>query len=175
MGMSRTRNSRPPEPNDLAMVADLACTNTALRSAARRLGQLYDEAMEPSGLKATQSAVLAKIEEFSANAPNEGPTLQMLAERLGVQISALTHALKPLLRDGLVKVRQDDKDKRAKHALLTAAGKARLKEAIRLWAAVNDRVETVLGPGSAQTLRALADSVSSDAFLQSYKANKRLG
>ncbi len=175
MGMSKTRNSRSREPNDVTMIADLACTNTALRRAARRLGQLYDDAMGPAGLKATQAAMLAKIEEFSANAPHEGPTLQMLAERLGVQISALTHAMKPLLRDGLVKVRQDDEDKRTKHAVLTAAGKARLKEAIRLWAAVNNRVEAMLGPGSAQTLRALADSVSSEAFLQSYKANKRLG
>jgi DNA-binding MarR family transcriptional regulator len=171
--MSKSRNPLPP--NDITMVAELACTNTALRRAARRLGQLYDDAMGPAGLKATQAAVLAKIEEFSANTPNAGPTLQALAERLGIQISALTHALKPLLRDGLVKVRQDTDDKRTKHAVLTASGKARLKEALRLWAAVNNRVEAVLGPGSAQTLRALADSVSSDAFLQSYKANERRG
>jgi DNA-binding MarR family transcriptional regulator len=175
MGMSKARNPKPPEPIDITMVADLACTNTALRRAARRLGQLYDDAMGPAGLKATQAAMLSKIEEFSANTPNEGPTLQMLAERLGIQISALTHAMKPLLRDGLIKVRQDDEDKRTKHAILTASGKARLKEALRLWAGVNNRVEAVLGPGSAQTLRALADSVSSDAFLKSYKANKRLG
>lgn len=173
--MSKTKSPRPPELNDLTMVADLACTNTALRRAARRLGQLYDDAMGPAGLKATQAAMLAKIEELSASAPNAGPTLQVLADRLGIQISALTHAMKPLLRDGLIKVRQDDEDKRTKHAILTASGKARLKEAIRLWAGVNNRVEAVLGPGSAQTLRALADSVSSDTFLQSYKANKRMG
>jgi DNA-binding MarR family transcriptional regulator len=130
--------------------------------------------MGPAGLKATQAAVLAKIEEFSAEVSNEGPTLQMLAERLGIQISALTHALKPLLRDDLVKVRQDDDDRRTKHAILTAAGKTRLKEAIRLWAEANNRVEAVLGPGSAQMLRALADNVSSEAFLQSYKAKQRL-
>jgi DNA-binding MarR family transcriptional regulator len=134
---------------------------------------LYDDAVGPAGLKATQAAVLAKVDEFSAEAPHQGPTLQMLAERLGVQISALTHALKPLLRDGLVKVRQDDEDKRAKHAILTAAGKTRLKQAIRLWAEANNRVEAVLGPGSAQTLRALADGISSEAFLQSYKAKQR--
>ena len=99
--------------------------------------------------------------------------LQSTAERLGIQISALTHALKPLLRDGLVKVRQDDEDKRTKHAILTAAGKARLKEAIRLWAEAYNRVEAVLGPGSAQMLRALADNVSSEAFLESYKAKQR--
>lgn len=171
--MSRTKSSRPPTSTDVTL-ADLACTNTALRRAARRLGQLYDDAMGPAGLKATQAAVLAKIEEFSAEVPHEGPTLQMLAERLAIQISALTHALKPLLRDGLVKVRQDDEDRRTKRAMLTTAGKARLKEAIRLWDEANRRVEVVLGPGAAQTLRALADSISSEAFLQSYKANQPL-
>lgn len=173
MGMSRTRNP-PPSKSTSITVADLACTNTALRRAARRLGQLYDDAMGPAGLKATQAAMLSNIEEFAAQSPHEGPTLQVLAERLGVQISALTHALKPLLRDGLVKVRQDDDDRRTKHAILTAAGKARLKEALRLWAEANNRVETVLGPSTAQTLRALADNVSSEAFLESYKAKQPL-
>ncbi len=172
MEMSRIRSSTPSKSTGVT-IADLACTNTALRRAARRLGQLYDDAMGPAGLKATQAAMLSSIEEFSAQSPHKGPTLQILAERLGVQISALTHALKPLLRDGLVKVRQDDVDRRTKHAILTAAGKARLKEAIRLWAEANNRVEAVLGPGSAQMLRALADNVSSEAFLESYKAKQR--
>src|ERR1700748_863824 len=37
------------------------CNNTALRRAARRLGNLYDDALEPVGLKATQMGLMAEI------------------------------------------------------------------------------------------------------------------
>jgi hypothetical protein len=45
-----------------------------------------------------------------------------------------------------------------------------LSEAVWRWAAANDRVEAVLGPASAANLRALADQVSSDAFLAAYRS-----
>ena len=145
------------------------CTNTSLRLAARRLGQLYDEALMPMGLKATQLALIAEIEKLMAAFP-QGPTLQDLAARLAIQLSALTHALRPLVRDGLVELRADAKDRRTKHGVLTSLGKARLSEGVVRWAAANDRVEAVLGPASAASLRALADQVSSDAFLAAYKS-----
>ena len=145
------------------------CTNTSLRLAARRLGQLYDEALTPMGLKATQLALIAEIEKLMVAFP-QGPTLQDLAARLAIQLSALTHALRPLVRDGLVELRADAKDRRTKHGVLTSLGKARLSEGVVRWAAANDRVEAVLGPASAASLRALADQVSSDAFLAAYKS-----
>ena len=149
------------------------CTNTALRLAARRLGQLYDEALAPLDLKATQLALIAEIHKLMG-ADRQGPTLQDLAARLAIQISALTHALRPLVRDGLVELRQDAQDRRTKHGVLTPLGKARLSEAMVCWAAANDQVEAVLGPASAANLRALADQVASDAFLVAYKAGNRL-
>jgi DNA-binding MarR family transcriptional regulator len=104
-------------PGQLAdLLAELVCTETSLRRAARRLGRLYDEAVAPSGINATQAGLLAQI---AGDRRPEGPTLQDLAERLGIQISALTHALRPLVRDGLVEVRQDAHDKRTKHGVLT--------------------------------------------------------
>jgi len=146
---------------------DRVCTNTALRLAARRLGQLYDEALAPLNLKATQLALISEINKLSS-ADQQGPTLQDLATRLAIQLSALTHALKPLVRDGLVELRQDASDKRIKHGVLTTQGQARLSEALALWAAANDKVEAALGPSSAANLRALANQVASDAFLAAF-------
>jgi DNA-binding MarR family transcriptional regulator len=158
----------PPALDDLDILCQLACTNTALRRAARRLSQLYDEALAPLSLKATQISLIAEIERCLAGGSPEGPTLQDLAARLAIQISALTHALKPLVRDGLVELRADAVDKRTKHAVLTRLGKKRLSEALVLWAAANNRVEDVLGSDSAATLRTLADEVASDEFLTAY-------
>jgi DNA-binding MarR family transcriptional regulator len=157
----------PAEEQDL--LGGRVCTNTALRLAARRLGQLYDEALAPLDLKATQLALIAEIAKLTGT-DQQGPTLQDLAARLAIQLSALTHALRPLVRDGLVELRQDAQDRRTKHGVLTPLGKARLSEAVVRWAATNDQVEAVLGPVSAANLRALADQVASDEFLVAYKA-----
>lgn len=155
------------------MLAELACTHTALRRAARRLGQLYDDAVAPSGLKATQVGVLAQIAGVHDAGQQDWPTLQALAERLAVSISALTHALRPLVRDGLVELRPDLHDKRTKRGVLTTLGEARLREAISLWADANQRVEQVLG-SSAAALRTLADDVTSAEFLEAYETRRPL-
>jgi DNA-binding MarR family transcriptional regulator len=161
-----------PAVDERDILGEVACTNTALRLAARRLSQLYDEALAPLDLKATQISLIAEIERCSAGGNKEGPTLQDLAARLAIQISALTHALRPLVRDGLVELRPDTEDRRIKHGVLTRLGKKRLAEALVLWAAANNRVEDVLGRDSAATLRALADQVASDEFLASYNMEK---
>jgi DNA-binding MarR family transcriptional regulator len=154
---------------------NLACTNTALRRAARRLGNLYDDALVPIGLKATQLGLLAEIERAAAANEGQPPALQELATRLAIQISALTHALKPLVRDGLVELKPNEHDRRTKLAALTPVGSDRLHEAAEHWAAANQRVEEVLGSDSAAALRALADYVASEDFLVAYNGDNPSG
>lgn len=154
-------------------LADLVCTNTALRRASRRLGQLYDDAVAPSGLKATQVGLLAQTVGAYAGGQGDWPTLQSLAERLAVSISALTHALRPLIRDGLVELHPDAHDGRTKHAVLTALGERHLQEALVLWADANQRVEVVLG-SSAAALRTLANDVASPEFLEAFDQRRKL-
>lgn len=151
-------------------LGELACTHAALRRAARQLGNLYDQAVSPTGLKATQLGLLAQVDRLGGEG---GPTLQALAERLAIGISSLTYALRPLVRDGLVELHQDPHDKRTKHASLTALGAKRLAQGTELWARANRRTDVVLGQGSASTLRTLADRVSSKEFLLAYNADKR--
>jgi DNA-binding MarR family transcriptional regulator len=166
--MARNRSKARTEEKGLLEV--LACTNTALRLAARRLGTLYDEAFDAVGLKATQVSVLAEIERLAAQNDGTPPTLQDLATKLAIQISAVTHALRPLIRDGLVELRPDELDGRAKRAVLTRMGITRVRHAFMHWTEVNERVEVVLGRESAAALRALADHVASDEFLAAYES-----
>jgi DNA-binding MarR family transcriptional regulator len=175
MAMGRRNESGPgheePAVEVTGVLGELACTNTALRRAARQLGHLYDEAVAPTDLKATQLGLLSQIDSLGGD---DGPTLQALAERLAIRISALTHALRPLVRDGLVELRSDAHDKRTKHAALTTLGRNRLDDGVMLWAAANRRVEAVLGSTSARMLRALADQVSSQEFLDAYKSGRAI-
>jgi DNA-binding MarR family transcriptional regulator len=170
IGKKRTKQGAA-QPRD--MLAELVCTNTALRRASRRLGQLYDDALAPTGLKATQVGLLAQVAIVHDAVHQDWPTLQALAERLAVGISALTHALRPLVREGLVELRPDPQDRRTKRGALTTLGEARLREALVLWADANQRVENVLGK-SAAALRALADNVASPEFLEAYDARQTL-
>ncbi|QWT21578.1 MarR family winged helix-turn-helix transcriptional regulator [Bacillus sp. NP157] len=146
-----------------------ACTNTAMRLASRRLGNLYDDAFASVGLKATQVSLLAEVDRLTSAGQGKPPTLQELSLKLAILMSALTHALRPLVRDGLLELRQDADDGRTKRAALTRLGVTRLGEAGERWSVVNQSVEKVLGTESAATLRALADRVASDEFLLAFQ------
>ncbi len=154
-------------PFDLhAALGDVACTQMALRRAARRLGNLYDDAVAASGLKGTQVSLMAQIEAL------QGPTLQTLADAMALELSSLTYALRPLVRDGLVTLIAAPGDRRAKHARLTPQGLTRLAEGLALWRAANQRTESVLGAKDARKLRKLADRVASPAFLDAYTSQR---
>jgi len=157
------------ENREMNVFEVLACTNTALRRAARRLSHLYDDALAPLGLKATQISLLSEIERLTADNDGQSPPLQNLAAKLSIQISAVTHALRPLIRDGLVALKAHENDKRVKCAFLTPLGLSQLSKALEYWAKANSRVESVLGAESAATLRFLSDYVASDEFLVVYQ------
>jgi DNA-binding MarR family transcriptional regulator len=141
----------------------LNCTHTSLRRAARQLTQIYDDALAPAGLTSAQALLVAQIEELSAREPG-GPSLQTLSRRLAIQISALTHALRPLVRDGLVVLETDAADRRVKRAALTETGLRRTHRMYALWNETNRRIEETLGPGAAEQLRLLANTVGSAEF-----------
>jgi DNA-binding MarR family transcriptional regulator len=140
------------------------CTHTALKRASRQLTQLYDDALAPSGLTAAQALLTSRLAGLEQAMGAEGPTLQALAGSLSMQMSALTHALKPLVRDGLVQLVPDQEDKRSKRATLTAEGRRRTEAMLALWAETNRRVDLALGAGKAEELRRLAVIVAEPGF-----------
>jgi DNA-binding MarR family transcriptional regulator len=139
------------------------CNNSMLRRASRMLGQLYDDELAPSGLRATQHGLLAQIHIMGA------PTLRDLAAEIVMDLSALGHTLKPLVRDGYVTLVPDKEDRRVKHATLTSAGQKKLQQTMRLWAKAQQRFEKVFGDKKAASLRAVLGELSSETFRKVYK------
>ena len=84
------------------------CNATALRKASRRVTQLYDAALEPTGLRSTQFAILVEL----ANWSTDPPTLAELADALAIDRSSLGHNLRPLEREGLIVLREGAEDRR---------------------------------------------------------------
>ena len=134
---------------------DVGCNATALRKASRRLTQLYDSALEPSGLRSTQFAILIELSNWSATPP----TLAELAAALVMERSALGHTLRPLEREGLIGL-QEGEDRRQRYVVMTIKGKAKCKEGIRLWEAAQHRFEEVFGRAESAALRTTLLSIA---------------
>lgn len=160
----------PTEIDDVEPYDMLQCTHTSLRRAARQLTQIYDDALSPAGLTSAQALLVAQIDALGGGPGGSGPSLQMLAKRLGIQISALTHALRPLQRDKVVTVTTDPADRRVKRAVLTEAGLQQTRQMYDLWRDINRRIADVLGDGTTEQLRLLANKVAAPEFVTAFEA-----
>jgi DNA-binding MarR family transcriptional regulator len=149
--------SKPNKPGDLK-IPDIVCNGTALRKASRRVSQLYDSVLAPSGLRGTQFAMLMRIARIGR------PRMSELATALVLDRSALAHNLKPLERDGLVELKIDPDDRRSRVVLLTEAGRERLREAIELWSKAQSAFERAYGKASAAELRKALEVLASPDF-----------
>lgn len=125
------------------------CTATAVRKASRRLTQLYDDALAPTGLRCTQYTILDTLD----HQPDAAPTVTQLAETLVIDQTTLSHNLKPLERDGLIELRPDETDRRRRLLHLTLAGRLRCEEARPYWAAAQASVAARYGNEEIRTLR----------------------
>jgi DNA-binding MarR family transcriptional regulator len=150
---------RPSSCSDPIAVS--SCANGSVRRASRRLGQIYDEAFTECGLKATQYSLLSQI------ARSGQPKMRDLAQSMVMDLSALGHTLKPLMRDGLVELQIDESDRRSRRVLLTQAGQEKYAQA----RTVSDRVQRVFDKtfGAEETvkLRQALDYIASEGFAQS--------
>ena len=134
------------------------CSNGAVRRASRRMAQIYDEAFAPFGLKATQYSLMNHIAQADA------PRMRDLAQSLVMDLSALGHTLKPLVRDGLVLVQVDELDRRSRRVLLTEAGQRKYEEARVVSKQMAVRFDEAFGVEAACELRKAMDFIASDDF-----------
>jgi DNA-binding MarR family transcriptional regulator len=141
------------------------CNCTTLRKASRRISQLYDTALAPSGLKTTQRAILAQIGR------SQPTTVGALAEALVMDSGALAHTLKPLERDGFVEVMIDPDDRRNRLIALTPTGRAKLAETDALWAKAQRGFELAFGGTESEALREALQFLVSDRFVTAFEAS----
>jgi DNA-binding MarR family transcriptional regulator len=146
---------------DLPVTEPYRCNCAALRKASRRLTQLYDAALAPSGLKSTQLAMLSEIERRL----DDPPTMRDLAEALVTDQSTIGQNLRPLEREGLVALEQDAQDRRRRHVKLTRKGRSRIALARPLWQEAQARFEDYFGAERAADLRTVLLSIARDPVL----------
>jgi DNA-binding MarR family transcriptional regulator len=114
------------------------CVCNTLRMVTRTVTRLYDDALRPSGLRATQFSILATI------AGKDEANLKQLEDALAIDQTTLTRSLNLLERDRLIE-RAPHPDGRIKAMRLTPKGRRTLDVARPLWARAQDKVLRELG------------------------------
>ncbi|MEU7873511.1 MarR family transcriptional regulator [Dactylosporangium sp. NPDC049140] len=132
------------------------CYATAARKASRRLTALYDGILTPAGLRSTQYAILSQL------AVGGPATLNELAHVLVLDRSGLGHSLRPLQRDGLIRLDKDANDRRSVNITLTDEGRRKFEKAYELWQTAQEQVIAVLGLATGAKLRDQLNTVAED-------------
>jgi DNA-binding MarR family transcriptional regulator len=134
------------------------CNCFALRSAARHITQFYDQFLAPSGLRATQFSILAKLRRL-------GPmTINEMAKNMVMDRTTLGRNIQPLERHGWIKIEPTASDRRAKKLHLTKTGEQRLQAALKVWSRAQTKFETTFGQKRAEELRAMLRGVVASEF-----------
>ena len=134
------------------------CNCLALRQATRHVTQFYDQLLASSGLRATQLAILGRLQRG-------GPMpINALAAELVMDRTTLGRNILPLQRDGLIEIGASPTDRRRREVRLTPAGTARLRAATQNWKVAQQRFDQVFGADRAAALRDLLREVVASDF-----------
>jgi DNA-binding MarR family transcriptional regulator len=108
------------------------------RRTSRALTQLYEEAMRPLGLRATQLTILQALSR--AGEVSQG----QLGEMLAMDSTSLTRTLAIMRRQGWITERRGE-DRRERWLRLSKGGEAQLRRVLPVWEKVQSRLRRQLG------------------------------
>jgi DNA-binding MarR family transcriptional regulator len=123
------------------------------RRTARALTQLYDQALRPLGLRATQFTILQFLS--LAGEVSQGH----LGEMLAMDSTTLTRTLEIMARRGWIAERRG-KDRRERWLRLAKAGETQLNRALPAWEKVQTRLRRQVGEQAWKNLLQLTNQVA---------------
>jgi DNA-binding MarR family transcriptional regulator len=125
----------------------------SIRRASRTLSQIYDEALRPLGLRATQFTVLQALSVA-------GEVLQGdLGRMLAMDSTTLTRTLEILGRHGWIEKRTGE-DLRERRVRLSQAGQLQFENAVPLWEKAQADLRRKLGDGQWNTLLKFTNEIT---------------
>jgi DNA-binding MarR family transcriptional regulator len=130
------------------------CYCAHIRRAARNVTRFYDSCLVPFGITINQFTTLEHLKDNGPLQMNE------LAELLVMDRATLGHNLRPLLRDGLLSIEPDKKDRRARIVTITRAGLRRLEKVRPRWEQAQATFESAFGRSRAAEMRLMMDAAA---------------
>ena len=123
-----------------------SCAAFNFRRTARAVTRLYDSGLEPSGIRATQFAILTAIAKF------QPISISRVGEILVIDQTTLTRSLRLLQKQGLLEV-SPRSVKRQRFLRLTDTGVKTLAVAVPLWRKVQAKFLSDMGGDAWAALR----------------------
>ena len=131
----------------------LPCMCASFRRASRALTQLYDQALRPLGLRATQFTILQALS--LAGEVSQG----QLGEMLAMDSTTLTRTLEIMGRHGWIAERRGE-DRRERRLRLAKAGETQFNRALPVWEKVQLRLRRQMGEPAWKDLLHLTKQVT---------------
>jgi DNA-binding MarR family transcriptional regulator len=125
------------------------CTCIRVRQAARALSRIYDEALDATGIQASQLPVLVAVAHFG----EAGASINALASVLVMDRTTLSRNLRPLEKLGLLRVARAPDDARQRLVLLTRHGERVIERSYPLWQEAQRQLSELAGKESVQAAR----------------------
>lgn len=132
----------------------VGCTCFRLRRATRQVTQIYDDHLAEFGLTVTQFSLLGHLRSMS------GASIGALADAMVMDPTSLTRALRPLERQGLLELRADATDRRARCVHLADLGRAAYERARVGWQRAQDQIGDLLGDDGLPKLNSALDDLT---------------
>lgn len=129
------------------------CYCSLLRTATRRVGSVYDDALSPLGINIAQYSLLRLIEHRQ---PVSFTELGRVAE---LDRSTVGRNVRVLERMGLVETGRGENDQREAVVRLGVRGRQMLEEAAPLWDGCQREIETRLGAANVKALREILRAI----------------
>ena len=133
---------------DIADMTSSSCLATRVRQLSRIVTRLYDDAMRPLGITASQYTLLAQL------ASRDGITAVEIGHDLDIEKSTLSRNLKRLLALSLI-IMDPPAGRRGRGLHLTPKGQAVLKDAFPVWQQAQARTIGFMGEETRETLDGL--------------------
>lgn len=130
---------------NIAEATAAACLATRVRQLSRIVTRVYDDAMRPLGITASQYTLLAQL------ASRDGITAVEIGHELDIEKSTLSRNLKRLLALGLI-IMDPPAGRRGRGLHLTPKGQAMLRDAFPIWQSAQAHATAVMGQDSRGTL-----------------------
>lgn len=134
------------------------CACTSLRQAARLVTQHFDHCLSDTGLRITQLSILTTLIYVGPKSINE------LADAMVMDRTTLGRNIRPLQRDGYLKIEPSPDDRRKRALALTKKGRAIADKALDGWSEGQTRFENAVGLENAEALRRLLRQVVKTDF-----------
>ena len=146
--MTQTPEGGKLDISRIAETTGSACIATRVRQLSRIVTRVYDDAMRPLGITASQFTLLTQL------ASRDGITAVEIGGDLDIEKSTLSRNLKRLLALGLI-IMDPPAGRRGRGLHLTPKGQGLIKDAYPVWLSAQQRTVGCMGPESRSTLDVL--------------------